>query len=714
MKRKLIILLTTIILSISAFAQLEVKPDSFKEVPGFVNINRDIQSDDNDVPYAVLKVKTENINDKQRRELNFGGDAQTFFETEYKDGEVWLYISYYASFIKISHPDLSSTEFHFPYDMKPKCGYELTLVNTLNYIPTPDKPNFNYLIVKADQPDAMIYFDDVFIGKKEASKLYKYGEKHNWRIDCELYHSANGEVEIVEGEPILIEVPLKPAFGFINVISEPENGAMVFLDGKNVGTTPYQSDMIKSGKHEVKVVKEMYNDASKMISIDDGLTADITLPMSAKFVNATVRTDLESEIYIDNNYVGKGNWEGRLYDGDHIFEAKKASHRTSAKSLTIILGKDETVVIPDPEPIYGSLNVTSIPMGATIIIDSINYGTTPRIINNILIGKHIVNFENKGYKTESKDVFVIENQMVDVDVKMTDTKTVTIQSDEDDDNIYVDDKYIGKSPVTTDVSYGNVKITIEHDGIKEDKVIDVSDETGSIINVAFGANLTIKTVNNKNAKDVIYLDGKKLNSDTEKVSLGKHYIMAQHSGVIRKKTVKIEDNKSKTVTLNTRKRYSVWGAEIGINNNATSIGFVYEWAFRPASGQNNLGGSLSMKTGLMINQINVSPVTYNTVDIPILIKADYSLKNILEVWFGTGPMYSISNGIYKNLSTAIIDDIKELSGLNIQFEVGLRIYVVTLGYTYIIPIQGQKTYTGNSFARGLFMLGLKFGSDWGW
>lgn len=111
------------------FAQLEVKEGSFKEVVGFVNIDPDKQTDDNDQPYAVLKVRTENINAKQRRELDFKGDARTFYEVEYKDGEVWLYISYYATFLKISHPDLSSTEFYFPFDMKPKKGYEMTLVN---------------------------------------------------------------------------------------------------------------------------------------------------------------------------------------------------------------------------------------------------------------------------------------------------------------------------------------------------------------------------------------------------------------------------------------------------------------------------------------------------------------------------------------------------------------------------------------------------------
>ena len=127
--KKYLFLLVVLLFSITTFAQLEVKEGSFKEVPGFVNINTDKMYDDNEKPYAVLKVRTENLSSKQRRELTFKGDAQTYFEVDYQDGEVWLYISYYATFIKISHEELSSTEFYFPFNMKPKCGYELTLVN---------------------------------------------------------------------------------------------------------------------------------------------------------------------------------------------------------------------------------------------------------------------------------------------------------------------------------------------------------------------------------------------------------------------------------------------------------------------------------------------------------------------------------------------------------------------------------------------------------
>lgn len=127
--KRLTTLIVLLFIALGATAQLEVVPGSFKEVEGFVNINPDIQFDDNNKPYAVLKIKTENINDKQRHDLFFEGNAATFFEVEYKIGEVWVYLSYYATFIKISHPDFGTTEFWFPFDMQGKKGYELTLVN---------------------------------------------------------------------------------------------------------------------------------------------------------------------------------------------------------------------------------------------------------------------------------------------------------------------------------------------------------------------------------------------------------------------------------------------------------------------------------------------------------------------------------------------------------------------------------------------------------
>ena len=210
--KKSLLLIILVISGFIGFAQLEVKEGSFKKVEGFVNINTDKMFDDNEKPYAVLKIKTENINDKQRRQLGFGGDAQTFFETEYKDGEIWLYISYYATFLKISHPDLSSTEFWFPYDMEPKRGYELTLV------------------YKSSLDEEVL---------KRIEKL----------------ENASNENET--------------KYGYI-IITTPTDGATVYINGKKMEMkTPFASDKLEYGEYMVKVVMDQNNSFIDIVNLNE-------------------------------------------------------------------------------------------------------------------------------------------------------------------------------------------------------------------------------------------------------------------------------------------------------------------------------------------------------------------------------------------------------------------------------------------------------------
>ncbi|MBO7470180.1 MAG: hypothetical protein J6T81_08675 [Bacteroidales bacterium] len=61
--RKIVVLFAVLLLTMPTFAQLEIKEGSFKEVYGFVNINPDdnYQTDDNNLPFAIIKVRTESI-----------------------------------------------------------------------------------------------------------------------------------------------------------------------------------------------------------------------------------------------------------------------------------------------------------------------------------------------------------------------------------------------------------------------------------------------------------------------------------------------------------------------------------------------------------------------------------------------------------------------------------------------------------------------------
>ena len=496
--KKLFVFIFAILLSLNALAQLEVKPGSFKEVEGFVNVNPDenYQLDDNDLPFAVIKVRTENINEKERKRLSFSGNMGTFIMLEYKDGEVWVYLTArYADYLKISHPDFSSTEFTLPNDLKAKHGYEMTLVNKKFEPNVPVKEQFNYLIVKSDQPNSVIYIDGLYAGDGEAAKSFKVGETHQWSIECELYHPENGSATIVKESPVTIEKKLRPAFGYLNISSSPENGATVFVDNKRIGETPIKTDRLASGEHKVRVLKEMYSPAEKTFTVTDGNTTDAKLAMTANFVVVNVTTDSQSDIYVDNEIKGKGSWNGRLSEGDHVFEAKKAAHRTAVKSVTLVLGNNENIVIPNPTPIYGTLDINSSPMGATIIIDGKNCGVTPRVLSDILIGSHELRLEKSGCAPMTKTITLDEKNTLSLNEKLQTGREIAISTDGNGDKILIDGNYVGTSPLKTTLTFGEHNVTAVRDSKETTKKISVAQAGGDTsVQLTFSTNKTF-TVN---------------------------------------------------------------------------------------------------------------------------------------------------------------------------------------------------------------------------
>lgn len=403
--KKYILLLFTLILSLPLLAQLEVKEGSFKEVPGFVNINPDqnYQSDDNDLPFAVIKVRTENINDKQRRELQFSGNAGTFIMLEYKDGEVWVYLTaQYAEYLKISHPDLSSTEFTLPFDLSPKHGYELTLLNKSN--------------------------------------------------------------------------PVVNGWASLTIKTKPEIGANIMLNGRAIDEiTPHTNSMIPSGKYEITVSKERYKTVTEIVDINDGETKVIEIAMLLDVAVITLTADNQTEIYLNGEYRGKGEWRGELYSGNYDVVCKKQYHKDLQQTIIVEGGVPQKYDFK-LEPIYGIINVDSEPSGANIIIDGKKHGVTPATINNVMIGRHDLRLDKNGYGIITKTFTLEENKPINIKENLSDGQEITITTGNTSAEVYIDSEPVGKSPVTKVVSFGRHTITAYTDNKSASDFISITRE----------------------------------------------------------------------------------------------------------------------------------------------------------------------------------------------------------------------------------------------
>lgn len=146
---------------------------------------------------------------------------------------------------------ISSGYFVFDLQITIKDGVTLPLSATL-------KANFAQITLKAPHPHSEIWVNDQFKAKGEWSGRL---DANTYLVETrtEGYETVSENVEVEAGvlRTVTLQKP-NPIYGLLEITSEPFD-ATITLDGKVVGTTPWQSNEVLTGKHTLEIAKEDYN-----------------------------------------------------------------------------------------------------------------------------------------------------------------------------------------------------------------------------------------------------------------------------------------------------------------------------------------------------------------------------------------------------------------------------------------------------------------------
>ena len=441
------------------------------------------RTDQNGDKCAIIKVVT------NEKGFVFEPDALGLVGSVGKTSEIWLYVPYGAKRLTIKHPELGMLrDYAYPERIEKACVYELVLTTGRVRTVVEEEIGGQWLVLTTEPEEAMVYIDEVYEAG-ESGRVQKFLPlgRHTYRVDYALYHLEAGQVELTSGERTELKVRLRPAFGYVEVTSEPESGARVLIDGKEVGVTPYRSDPLESGEHRIEVLKAMYAPASQMVTVTDGHTLPVRMQLSANYGTLTFQTDASSEIWINNEKKGEGSWSGRLNAGMYILEVRRPFHRSVRQSLEVKAGDVRTLSLGSPEPIYGILNISSSPGDAEIWIDGRSYGTTPRILKDILIGEHTLELKKEGCARASQLINVEEGKILPVHLTLSSGCSVILQTDREGDILYVDGKRVGVSPQRLELSYGVHTIRAERGEQHTEKELEVTETGGeSVVTLGFG------------------------------------------------------------------------------------------------------------------------------------------------------------------------------------------------------------------------------------
>lgn len=307
------------------------------------------------------------------------------------------------------------------YEMKLTTGRVETVVT--------HSVNKQFVVFSVNPTNAVVELDDEMLtvySEGNATKNVPYGT-YTYRVSCANYHTEAGQVTVTADGKAEVNISLRPNFGWIKFTGNSElNGAYIYVDNERVGQLPFTTDNLKSGVHLVKIVKNMYKTYEQQVTVQDNETTEVAVEMIPNFATVTLTTDDDSEIWVDGEMRGKGQWVGPLEIGSYTVEVKKASHRTVSEILEISSVEARTIQLKSPVPIHASLEISSTPLRAKVYIDGVEVGETPLQKNDVLVGQRRITLEKEGYVTENRAVELEEAVENSVSVEMKKKAAETI------------------------------------------------------------------------------------------------------------------------------------------------------------------------------------------------------------------------------------------------------------------------------------------------
>lgn len=278
--------------------------------------------------------------------------------------------------------------------------------------------NLCYLSIAFSPSEAVVRLDGTLLPSVQgkASAFVAPGS-HQYDIECPYYHAVSDTVQVSEKSREMA-VALKPAFGYLKVTGDGVRGATVLINGKEVGTAPFSSDRLMSGKYSVELAKNLYFSYKEDVIIRDAETYEISTSLKPDYAHVTFAVANDAEIYVDNSLAGKGQFIADLRSGKYVVKARKDGYTTTEDTIVITPEMmDKVFVLQAPTPIYGLLAIRTRPAKATVWNKDTMLCLTPRLVRT-LVGTYDLKIAKKGRDTVRLQAEVQQRRCLEVRTKL--------------------------------------------------------------------------------------------------------------------------------------------------------------------------------------------------------------------------------------------------------------------------------------------------------
>ena len=247
------------------------------------------------------------------------------------------------------------------------------------------------------------------------------------------------------------------------IINSDPSGAHVQMNDKELGDTPVILNDLPLGSYSAFVQMEGYTRRDISWKVQNGRPIMINVPMMNNIGTLVVKTEPGTvEIEIDGKAYGNTPFHDYLEQGQHKIRLTQTGYKTYEKLVTV--KRDETTNMDvQLEILPGSLALDSVPSGASLFINDVDYGTTPYKRESIEAGDYTVRMSMPGYDPIEQTVTVHPGEPMSRSFTLvSNTGSIILSVNPPGMNIYLDGKFVCRTEAESKSRDVSKRVTLKN------------------------------------------------------------------------------------------------------------------------------------------------------------------------------------------------------------------------------------------------------------
>lgn len=301
---------------------------------------------------------------------------------------------------------------------------------------------------------AIVYVDTVIHPLLDGNlSLYLPLGRHVCRIESPFYQTLNDTIELTDIVRFEKRYVLQPFYAYLTVETDWPD-ARICLDGDSLGLQRVETSRLMPGRYRLTVNQgdslyyeqwlELANAERKVVDLHgielrpfpqlgqsiemsgfpdevlaDSMASDGLQELSGQWADVHITAfDADTEIWLNRERVGQGEWRGNLAPGFYAVSSRKEGLDSRTDFFWVDAGKSVELNLISPLADYGLLNVSCDEVDATVFLNGLAIGSAPCVLRNLPVGRTYRVRLVKGRKAAETFVRLRGNDIVNVKLKL--------------------------------------------------------------------------------------------------------------------------------------------------------------------------------------------------------------------------------------------------------------------------------------------------------